>query len=217
MGWLTRSSVPAAPVGSPAIVHRAGESSDYPTYIANLRRIGCPAATIRDIIVADVNDLYSRKIATEVVTADQQWWRTSPDQEIQRAASEKVRQLDAERRALLDSLLGPGWDRSPLDVVMSNMPAGPQPLIALTGPVLGALPPDTKQLVQSISVQGAQRISEYLARMSAANQEPDPAELARLRQQTRNELARILSPTQLEEYLLRYSENGVQLREQFRG
>src|SRR6267154_3522550 len=37
------------------------ESPDYPTYIANLRSIGCPEQTIRDIIIADVNALYSRK------------------------------------------------------------------------------------------------------------------------------------------------------------
>src|SRR6516225_2853916 len=37
------------------------ESSDYPTYIANLRAIGCPEQTIRDIISADVKSLYARK------------------------------------------------------------------------------------------------------------------------------------------------------------
>src|SRR6266850_7173947 len=37
------------------------ESSDYSTYIANLRDIGCPEQTIRDIIVADVNQLYAQK------------------------------------------------------------------------------------------------------------------------------------------------------------
>src|SRR3569623_2104048 len=31
------------------------ESPDYATYIANLRSIGCPEQTIRDIIIADVN------------------------------------------------------------------------------------------------------------------------------------------------------------------
>src|SRR5580765_6134617 len=35
------------------------ESPEYRTYIANLRRAGCPEKTIRDIIVADVNDLYA--------------------------------------------------------------------------------------------------------------------------------------------------------------
>ena len=37
------------------------ESDDYVTYIENLRKIGCPPATIRDIIVADVNGLYAHR------------------------------------------------------------------------------------------------------------------------------------------------------------
>jgi hypothetical protein len=37
------------------------ESSDYRTYIANLRRIGCPEQTIRELIMADVDDDYSAR------------------------------------------------------------------------------------------------------------------------------------------------------------
>src|SRR5262249_28988634 len=51
------------------------ESPDYRIYIARLREVGCPEQTIRDIVVADVNQLYARKKMTEVVTPDQQWWR----------------------------------------------------------------------------------------------------------------------------------------------
>src|SRR6185503_2879227 len=34
------------------------ESKDYPVYIGNLRAIGCPEPTIRDIIYADVSELF---------------------------------------------------------------------------------------------------------------------------------------------------------------
>jgi hypothetical protein len=37
------------------------ESSDYGTYIANLRRIECPEQTIRDLIMADVDSLYASR------------------------------------------------------------------------------------------------------------------------------------------------------------
>src|SRR4051812_43050063 len=50
------------------------ESTNYPAYIANLRRIGCPQKTIRDIIVADVNDLFAERIAHEIVIPEQKWW-----------------------------------------------------------------------------------------------------------------------------------------------
>src|SRR5690242_7331814 len=57
---------------------REVESEDYPTYVANLRDIGCPEQTIRDIIIADVNALYGQKRATNIITAEQQWWRPEP-------------------------------------------------------------------------------------------------------------------------------------------
>jgi hypothetical protein len=37
------------------------ESADYRTYIANLRGIGCPERTIRDIITADVDSMYAER------------------------------------------------------------------------------------------------------------------------------------------------------------
>src|SRR2546427_9193911 len=73
---------------------REVESDDYPTYIANLRDIGCPEQTIRDIIIADVNGLYTRRRALEIVTPEQQWWRTEPDSNVVQVATEKSRVLD---------------------------------------------------------------------------------------------------------------------------
>jgi hypothetical protein len=40
------------------------ESQDYPTYIKNLREIGCPEQTIRDIIIADVTEMLRQKYQT---------------------------------------------------------------------------------------------------------------------------------------------------------
>ena len=37
------------------------ESSDYNAYIANMRSIGCPEQTIRDIVTADVDSLYASR------------------------------------------------------------------------------------------------------------------------------------------------------------
>src|SRR4026208_334683 len=39
------------------------ESDDYKKYIANLRSIGCPRDTVRDIIIADVNKLFAARFA----------------------------------------------------------------------------------------------------------------------------------------------------------
>src|SRR5688572_12790243 len=55
------------------------ESEDYATYIKNLRLIQCPEETIRDIIVAEVNQLYNQRRNTEALKGNFQWWRSEPD------------------------------------------------------------------------------------------------------------------------------------------
>ena len=187
------------------------ESADYPTYIANLRDIGCPEQTIRDIIIADVNGLYARRRATEVVTSDQQWWRSEPDPQVVQAAAEKSRALEEERRTLLTRLLGISWESG--DLV--SIPRPSRAAIVLDGPVLGALPVELKQAIQDVNVHSQERLQEYVDAQRQDGLEPDPGVLAKLRQQTRDDLARLLSPPQLEEFLLRYSQNANDLRALF--
>jgi LysM repeat protein len=187
------------------------ESGDYPTYIANLRSIGCPEQTIRDIIIADVDALYAWKRATNVITPDQQWWRSVPDTNVMAAAIEKARALDDERRALLAKLLGPDWESGDL----ANLPRPSRQGVALDGPVLGNLTPETKQAVEQVSQRSEERLQAYLDAQRAAGRQPDPVDLAKLRKQTRDDLASVLSPSQLEEFLLRYSQYANNLRADF--
>lgn len=184
------------------------ESDDYPTYIKNLREIGCPEQTIRDIIIADVNALFARRRAVEIFTPDQQWWRTEPDPVVAQAAAAKDRELETERRDLLSALLGPNWEGG--DLV--SLPRPSRLPIPLDGPILGTLPTDVKQAVEQISLRAADRLEEYVAAQRRAGKTPDPAELARLRQQVRKELAAVLTPAQLEEFQLRYSDSARTLR-----
>jgi LysM repeat protein len=184
------------------------ESDDYPTYVANLRDINCPEQTIRDIIIADVNGLYARRKALEVVTTDQQWWRAEPDSNVVAVAEEKSRVLDEERRTLLSRLLGTNWESGDL----ITLPRPSRPGIALDGPILGALPVETKQALEEINIRSVNNLRSYLETQQREGKNGDPAELARIREQTRSELQRVLNPAQMEEYLLRYSENAAALR-----
>jgi hypothetical protein len=186
------------------------ESADYPTYIANLRDIGCPEQTIRDIIVADINSLYAHKRATDpdLITPEQQWWRSEPDTNVLQMALQKIATLDTERRALLTRLLGPNWEVGD----MVSLPRPSRRGIALDGPILGLLPAETQQAVQRINALSQDRLQTYLDKVSREGKSADPVELARIRQQTRNELAGVLAPPQLEEFLLRYSQGASNLR-----
>jgi LysM repeat protein len=142
------------------------------------------------------------------VTPEQQWWRSDPDTNVIQSAVAKLRELEQERRELLGRLLGPGWESG--DLV--SLPRPSRPAIPLDGQVLGVLPDDVKQRVEEISTRTQDRIQAYLESQRQAGRPPDPVELARLRQQTRIELAAVLSPLQLEEFLLRYSQNAGALR-----
>ena len=56
-----------------------------------------------------------------------------------------------------------------------------------------------------------------MAKIGKENRQPTPAELSLLAQETRRQLAGVLTAEQLEEYLLRYSQTAEQMRDQLRG
>jgi hypothetical protein len=55
-------------------------------------------------------------------------------------------------------------------------------------------------------------VQAYVDQRRAEGKNTDPVELAKLRQETRTELQKILNPAQLEEFLLRYSQDANNLR-----
>ncbi|HNQ89255.1 MAG TPA: hypothetical protein PKM73_11615 [Verrucomicrobiota bacterium] len=187
------------------------ESEDYVTYIRNLRSIGCPEATVRDIIVADVTGLFASRRATEVLTPAQQWWKSDPDLDVVEHSIEQRDALERERRSLLTQLLGPGWDAASTSTEVAGSS------ITLDGPLLGDLPAETKHTLREIELRNRERLRAHLQARREQGGTADPAEVARLRRETREELARILTPAQLEEYLLRYSGTADELRRRLRG
>jgi hypothetical protein len=188
------------------------ESDNYVTYIKNLRDIGCPPSTIRDIIVADVDQLYAHRRATEVVSADHQWWTSEPNLDVIQKAAEKLKVMETERRALLTRLLGPGWETA-----SNPLPPSTRTGISLTGPVLGELPPQTKQAVYDVAAQTQQKIEAYLEAQRKEGKAVDPVEISKMRQDSRLELAKVLNPEQMEEFLLRYSNTAFQMRAELHG
>jgi hypothetical protein len=185
------------------------ESADYAEYIRNLRGIGMPEATIRDVIIADVDQLFIRKRRELAAQQDTEWWRAQPSAAFQSNQLAQAFALDEERSALLTKLLGENWRKTRLD-------QQPEPL-ALSGPILGALPEDVKNAVQDVAAQSNERMKAFLTQAQESGRQPSEAELAKMREQTREELAKILNPQQLEEFLLRYSFNANQLRQQLNG
>ena len=88
------------------------ESTNYNTYIANLRAVGCPEETICDIIGTELRKLYdSKKLSQYPGAADTfKYWLTAERQRIQKADLDNWKtqseELDKEREAMQVELLG---------------------------------------------------------------------------------------------------------------
>ena len=183
------------------------ESDDYPTYVRNLRGIGCPPETVRDVIVADVNALFAHRRTAEVPHAAHQWWRLKPDPELASQIAAKSLELERERRGLLATLLGAGWEAGgpPAE---DEAPGGD-----LGGPVLGDLSEEARRQVRAIERLGRDRAEAWLE-AGEEGRTLTAAEAAQLERETRTRLAAVLNPEQLEEYLLRHSSTAQRLRSQ---
>ncbi len=147
----------------------------------------------------------------EIVTTSQQWWRSDPDMDVLQESTDKMQALDEERRELLSRLLGPGWE------LPAELAGIPNTSIAFDGPVLSGLSQEARESVLGIELQARDRQAAYIQAQRKAGKTADPTELARLRQSARDDLAKVLKPEELEEYLLRYSSNAERLREGLRG
>src|SRR5687767_3122734 len=81
------------------------ESSDFHQYMANLREIGCPEETIRDLIIAEVDKMFApRFMALAADTQKVDYWRTRSKSNS--PVVTQLRALQDERKALLRELLG---------------------------------------------------------------------------------------------------------------
>jgi len=187
------------------------KTNEYQTYLDSLRAVGCPEEKVRYIVLADINELFGKKRLKEAVTHDIEWWRSEPQLNVAGALQEKGRGLEEERRVLIEKYLGAEAVESEKGEAMlwSN--------VQLTGPVLGKLPPETHNAVQEICGRSIERSQSAQWARFNDGQPLNAVEMARLREQTRADLRKILGPDAMEEFLLRYSHNGHNLRNELRG
>lgn len=187
---------------------RKVESPDYREYIANLRSLGCPEQTVRDIIVADVNALFDmrRRAAVEPQTQYEFWkpdalpaFSSHPAEQI-RERFEQLRKLADEKRLVLRELLGIEWTER-MDATFS--PLNPREQL------LTFLPMEKRLKVEEIE----QRFSAMLMRRTTdASGREQLGNFKRLQVEKRAELEKILSTEELADYDLRLSPAAATLR-----
>jgi hypothetical protein len=188
------------------------ETDAYRSYIDSLRAVGCPDDKVRTIVVADVNELFDKKRLQEAVRHDMQWWRPeSQNFAVVNVLQERGRALEEQRAALIAKLLGEevATDEKTDALLWSS--------VQLTGPVLGALAPEVHNEVQEICARSMERHQNYFWTRVNEGQPMNQVEMAKLREQTRSDLRKVLNDDQVEEFVLRYSHNASRLREELRG
>jgi len=183
------------------------ESADYREYIRNLRAIGCPDETIRDIILADVNKLYdSKRKQVRGGPRKFEYWKAGGllagylgDPE----TLKKLKSLEEEKtKVLLD---------------LGIQPDAMNQLMAATG----GNPMDTMFdfLSEGKRVEVMKIMTEFQSKMAEAAQDGTPDNEAIFQnQKTMEEAIRAaLSPEEFQDYQLRFSMTANLLRQQITG
>lgn len=182
------------------------ESEDYRQYIANLRSIGCPEETIRDIIVADVNKLFEARRAKLASNKKKvEYWKASsmmggamPDEETIKQRQE----LNREKRTLLTELLGAAPEEKPDPVALLG------PLEAM----FDFLPPGKQSEVFDAMQRFQSRMMKNMG--SGMPDQHDLKKMVEAQKEMDAELARIMSPREFEDYQLRLSNTAMTMRMQ---
>ena len=92
------------------------ESTDYRQYIANLRAVGCPEPTVRDIIITDVMRVYAARRGQFYQNGRAfKYWETDEKRKLNQTQLEEreaqLAQIDQELPAILRELLGINYER----------------------------------------------------------------------------------------------------------
>lgn len=158
------------------------------------------------IVRADADEWLLQQRISQAVANDFPWWKAEPVTGAGDAFSDKFEQFRAQRNEWVQKLLGEVPEES------SASPADVPIVVNLSGPVLGALSREKFNAVQEICGRSLDRHQGYYNNRQNEGIFLNQGDLARMREQTRADLAVVLTPEELEEFLLRYSHNANRLR-----
>ena len=187
----------------PPFLWNAIESADYRQYIANLRAVGCPEQTIRDIVATELCTLYQQRALAIWQPRKREYWqkpsssdRPSPDE------TKQLRTLENERDAVLHELLGGHYSEQELaNALFLQSGSSERQLLFL---------PEDKRAAALQVLEDADMDTRV---MELSNQGQYSREKSQsLFDEKLKLLAKVLSPEELEELRLRNSTDAQMLR-----
>lgn len=214
----TTNSITSTNVRTAVIVRRQFfswrelESRDYPTYIKNLREIGCPEQTIRDIIIADVTAMLREKHQEQSprLKPNPKWWTNHRDAGNDEVESRLMNAMWTERSAILEQLLGADW------AVRNYTP--PQQTNTYQNVILATL--EVNPVLHGLSAEKKQAVAALLSQRTELNINP-ASDIGSEQWQTAQaadekarwaKVAEVLSIEQLEAAKLHFSSHADDLR-----
>ena len=192
------------------------EDEDFKKYIQNLRDIGCPEETIRNLVKQDLDKYYDQRKADILSKspARKEFWKSGNPSSLGRpsaSASSHMAKLDREKNEVLGELFKPSG------LAAINRP-GPLALArsqAKSGYALDFIPEATKAQLNTLEQEYGSQLLKKMAQ--GASDAQDQAVIRQLRQDRDCSLATMLTPEQKMEYDLRKSPTAANMRLQMDG
>jgi len=201
-----RPAPPRAPASRPTTPWAAIESADLRRFIANLRALGCPEETIRDIVSLRLcRAFWDRLVELEAASVRAWNFTRNRDDRERRESRRQQRELRNEMIYTLESLLGQDWSvLSPALLGLSEEWRDPT----------GFLSVEKRRQVRELDLR-YDELKRDLARkgLSGRLDAESAAQLKELERQRQTELAAMLSPQELEDYLYRKSPAADYVRQ----
>lgn len=192
------------------------ESKDYREFIARLRAINCPEQTIRDLIIADIDKLYSARLqGLRPLRPSLNYWE-SEEQDLannydQREWARKEKELEREKGRIVRELLG---------IDLASERQRNKGLADSFERRLAFLPEDKRAEIRDLAETFAEReqsIREKAWDTGEPLSEQDRAQLRMIREQREQALERTMTPEQKERYDLSMSPTAEALRHDLYG
>ena len=164
------------------------ESTDYRQYIANLRAAGCPEQTVRDVVTADLRQVYLQRYRQIWTPVPVPYWKRGTNQTPNTRQIEQLSALRQEQADVLNDLLGVRTSGQDLvDLVHHQVTRDEQQL--------SLFPPDKREAaLQALKAAGLD------TRESSIGSSADNMDQSQRFEEKLKVLASVLSPEELDLY-----------------
>jgi hypothetical protein len=180
---------------------RTVESDDYRQYVANLRAIGCPEKTIRDIIMADVTELFRERARQSPGNRFEYWKPGLLGNAFDEKRVAQQQQQAQERQEILKSLLGDSYSGT-------TDPSGGQILSPMEQMMGDILSPEQQTAMRTLEVKYAGQMLKVA--QSGVGEDSDA--MRKVMTDKEAEMLTVLTPEEKFEYELRLSQPAILLR-----